>query len=151
MSNDKPVLKVVASMILPVDGNKYILLKTSKDNKWGFPGGSVDPFEDFAVAATREVREEIGVEAVADKLIGAYCTKTSRGNGVLNFVYLGTIMEGRPEILEPEKITDVKYASLKQIRDFYWEGDLRSPATIRSLEDHLVGRHIDFNTIRFVQ
>lgn len=51
-----------------VDGEgKTLLIRRSKANKnftgkWEWPGGKVDPGEDFAVAAIREAKEETGLD-----------------------------------------------------------------------------------------
>lgn len=51
-----------------VDGEgKTLLIRRSKANKnftgkWEWPGGKVDPGEDFAVAAIRETKEETGLD-----------------------------------------------------------------------------------------
>ena len=51
-----------------VDGEgRTLLIRRSKANKnfvgkWEWPGGKVDPGEDFAVAAIREAKEETGLD-----------------------------------------------------------------------------------------
>ena len=55
--------------------DRCLLLRRSKINKsfvgcWEWPGGKVDPGEDFATAILREVREETGLEIEITALAG---------------------------------------------------------------------------------
>lgn len=56
------------SAIALVDSRGWILLQERDEHpvidpeKWGFPGGGVEPDEDFEAAAYRELAEETGVE-----------------------------------------------------------------------------------------
>jgi ADP-ribose pyrophosphatase YjhB (NUDIX family) len=87
--NPKPV---AAAIPRDVDGN-VVLLRRGFDpgaGLWTFPGGFVDLGESVADAAIRETREEIGVEATLDGLVGVYSRATDR---VLLVVYAATIRD----------------------------------------------------------
>ncbi len=56
--------------------NRFLLLRRSLANRhfagcWEWPGGKLDPGEDFAAGLQREVREEAGLEIELTKLAGA--------------------------------------------------------------------------------
>jgi 8-oxo-dGTP diphosphatase len=56
--------------------NRCLLVRRSPTNRhfagcWEWPGGKVDPGEDFATALNREVREEAGLEIELTALAGA--------------------------------------------------------------------------------
>jgi 8-oxo-dGTP diphosphatase len=87
--NPKPV---AAAIPRDPDGN-VVLLRRGFDpgaGLWTFPGGFVDLGESVAEAAIRETREEIGVDATLDGLVGVYSRATDR---VMLVVYSATITE----------------------------------------------------------
>ena len=87
--NPKPV---AAAIPRDPDGN-VVLLRRGFDpgaGLWTFPGGFVDLGESVAEAAIRETREEIGVDATLDGLVGVYSRATDR---VMLVVYAATIAD----------------------------------------------------------
>lgn len=64
-------LRVAAYCVIVADGR--ILLSHWNENGnsgWTLPGGGLDPYEDPADAAVREVFEETGYHAALDELLG---------------------------------------------------------------------------------
>ncbi|MBT8228594.1 MAG: NUDIX domain-containing protein [Dactylosporangium sp.] len=53
-----------ASAVVLDDHDRVLLIHHNKLGQWLHPGGHLDPNEDPAQAALREVREETGIEAV---------------------------------------------------------------------------------------
>lgn len=56
---------VLMNMVRIFDGNKVLVLDKKKVHGWEgltFPGGKVEPFEKFDVAAAREVKEETNLD-----------------------------------------------------------------------------------------
>jgi ADP-ribose pyrophosphatase YjhB (NUDIX family) len=93
--NPKPV---AAAIPRDADGN-VVLLRRGFDpgaGLWTFPGGFVDLGESVAEAAIRETREEIGVDAELDGLVGVYSRASER---VMLVVYAATIT-GEPQTTE---------------------------------------------------
>lgn len=88
---------------LTVDGvvikNKKILLIRRKNDpfkgKWALPGGFVDYGERVENAVVREVKEETGLDAAIEKLLGVYSNaeRDPRGHTV-SIVYLLSFKEG---------------------------------------------------------
>jgi len=77
------------------DGNgRCLLLKRSMSSKWNkgkwdFPGGKVDPGEDFEQALLREVAEETGLEISLERVAGSAESETP----IKRIAYI--ILEGR--------------------------------------------------------
>ena len=72
---EKPFRLAVKSVIVDESG-RWLLIRRSAHNRhfvgcWEWPGGKVDPGEDFAVAVVRETREETGLEVAITGLAGA--------------------------------------------------------------------------------
>jgi len=63
---------VVAAAVL-IEGDKVLLTQRKAGShlalSWEFPGGKVDNEEDPRDALTRELREELGIEAIADEVV----------------------------------------------------------------------------------
>ena len=65
---------ITGTTIIPVlpDG-RIVLVQRSDNKKWGLPGGIIDWGEDIPHSATRELKEETGLDIVKiDRLVGVY-------------------------------------------------------------------------------
>ena len=70
----KPFSLTMKAVIVDEQG-RTLLIRRSKANKnftgkWEWPGGKVDPGEDFAVAAIREAKEETGLDVELTAVAG---------------------------------------------------------------------------------
>jgi ADP-ribose pyrophosphatase YjhB (NUDIX family) len=64
---------VPAASGIVVDDEGRILLHKRADNEyWSIPGGGMEPGESIAETIVREVREETGIEARVERLLGVY-------------------------------------------------------------------------------
>ena len=142
------LIRVVVTAVIPYE-NGFLFVKTKKDNKYGLPGGKVNPFEDLRIAIPREVAEETGLEIVLKHIIGFYYNKSARGHPIFNTAYFGIIVEGKPEITEKNKIEEIRFFSLKEIRKLYRKGKLRNIGSLKAVEDHLQGKKYSLNTIDY--
>ncbi len=91
---------------------KVLLQKRSDTGEWCVPGGALELGETYAEAATREVREEVGIEVSDLKLFGLYSGDDRmihypNGDKVYSLSvifttrnYSGTISDSDSEVLE---------------------------------------------------
>ncbi len=66
------VMTVGCGVLVENQEGKVLLQKRSDTGEWCVPGGALELGETYAEAATREVREEVGIEVSDLKLFGLY-------------------------------------------------------------------------------
>lgn len=99
----------LAAGCLIVKGGRVLLVKRSIEpgyGKWVFPGGHVDRGETVEEAALRETREECGVEAEIEELIGLY---SYPGRPVAVAVFRARLKEGSPEPIAADETFEVRW------------------------------------------
>lgn len=71
----KPWVMAVKAVIADAQGRHLLLRRSAQcrnfQGVWEWPGGKLDPGEDFAIGLAREVREECGLEVAFTGLAGA--------------------------------------------------------------------------------
>ena len=144
-------MRVVSSMIIPYlhKGKEgYVLVKTRKDKKYGFPAGKIDSFESSYFSSKREVFEETGLIILPRKLIRIYELESERGNHILNIVYFGEVIGGSLKEPDGQEILDLNVFNYDEIYEMELKRELR-PSTHKSLEDYLFkGHEYPLNIIR---
>lgn len=93
------VIRVLAAVI--ARGDRYLVCRRPDEKRhgglWEFPGGKLEPGEDDASAARRELREELGVEvtSVGRELLSAH----DAGSPYL-IAFVEVTISGEPACLE---------------------------------------------------
>lgn len=103
---NRTVIKVSAAVI-ERDGNILVGQRRRNDShglKWEFPGGKVERGETPATALIRELREELGIEAVAGPEIIRYEHRYPRRSSILLIFFHVTEFTGDPQNLAFEQI-----------------------------------------------
>jgi 8-oxo-dGTP diphosphatase len=101
------MVEVVAAVIMR-DGKILIGQRKSTGRhplKWEFPGGKVEPGEDSRAALTRELREELNVDAVIGEELDSYEVNYGDGIRILLHFYRVTQFQGELRNLDFEQIT----------------------------------------------
>ena len=111
---------IVVAGVLHRDGKLLIGQRMSGDRhalKWEFPGGKVEAGETPKQALVRELREELGVEAVVGREIARYEQAVRRRSPLLLLFHAVDSFDGEPQSVtfeqirweEPGKLTDYDF------------------------------------------
>lgn len=66
------IMTVGCGVLIENEKGQLLLQKRSDNGQWCVPGGALEPLETYTQAATRELREEVGIEVKDLKLFGLY-------------------------------------------------------------------------------
>lgn len=92
------------------------------DGYWALVAGHVERDESVYAAAVREAREEVGVTLSREDLTPLCCMHRTGGNGDwiderADFFFAARHWTGDPELLEPDKASDIGWFSLDALPD----------------------------------
>jgi 8-oxo-dGTP diphosphatase len=114
----------VVAAVIERDGTVLICQRKSGRHalKWEFPGGKVEPEEDFRDALTRELREELAIDARIGEELARHDVRYGTGPVIRLRFYRVTEFTGEPLNREFERILWESKARLAQY-DFL-DGDV---------------------------
>jgi len=143
------MIRLVASLFIVNDSNELLLVKETKVDKYGLPGGKVENGESMREASLRECLEETGLTATIDHLL--YVSEkplTHEGNTVVRYIYKATVdtdtaVEGelsyayfsRSNLTQLSNDHRIRGADVSALIDDYYSGKttaLPEPVTFRS-------------------
>ncbi len=116
-----PGFELIARAVITKDDRILVCRGVGKENYF-FPGGHIEWGEGAAAAVQRELREELGLEAVVGECIGLsenYYTVKDTEHHEMNVVFAATILDG--EVHSQEKhleFTWVKKDELSALKVF---------------------------------
>jgi 8-oxo-dGTP diphosphatase len=125
--------KIAVGTIIRTDDQRLVLVRRAIEpgyGKWVFPGGYVDRGEALTAAATREAREECGLDIRLDGLVNVY---SYAGRIPVVIVYAATAVGGRLEF--DEESIEVAAVAPDAIP---WD-ELAFASTREALHDYLAG------------
>ncbi len=97
--------------VIVTDKDGKVLVGKGKSGKWETPGGHVDPGEDFAEAAHRELREEANIVAGDMREIGHF---KMNGNDSKTFV----VESFSGKVKDSDELSDLKFVELGSLLDW---------------------------------
>jgi mutator protein MutT len=117
-------ITVVAAVI--ERGGQILIGQRKRGSKhaleWEFPGGKVEPGETHVEALTRELREELGIQATIGEELAHYDVRYPGGPLTHLLFYRVTKFTGEPQNLDFEQIV---WESRGRLADYdFLEGDL---------------------------
>lgn len=111
--------QILVSAAVVIDRGRVLLTQrksgTHLAGAWEFPGGKVEPDEDPRDALVRELREEIGVEAVVGEIVEVTFHRYPNKSVLLLF-YEARLAEGSPAPRALD-VADLRWAALEDLRD----------------------------------
>jgi len=114
----QPLVQVVGAALLRADPPRVLSCRRVEPphlaGLWEFPGGKVDPGESDVEALTRELREELGVDAEVGERVGP--DLAIRDTAVLR-VYRARITAGEPQLLDHDAH---RWLTAAQLDDVAW-------------------------------
>lgn len=105
----------IAAGIVFFDATDRVLLvhQTYGRRAWSLPGGRLEPGEAPHEAAIREVREEIGLDATINHLVGVYF---NQGRNAMIFGFVGRLADGtEPVISDLEELDDIGWFRIDRL------------------------------------
>lgn len=111
-----PVVRVVAAVLFDQQGRVLLAERPAGRHLagwWEFPGGKVGAGESDAVALVRELREELGIEALPERELLTVCHSYSDRAVQLVFWRVGSFA-GEPDGLEGQRL---KWVSIDALAD----------------------------------
>lgn len=126
-----------AVAILPIDTTGELLLirqwrRSVQEILIELPAGTIDPGEEPAACAAREVREETGFQAGSLVPLGGFYTAPGFCNEYIH-LFLATDLSYAPLIAEDTEDIDLFPLSLKEALLFVVQGKIRDSKTIAAL------------------
>lgn len=101
---------------------------------YGLPAGKLEIGEDILQCATREAKEETGLNVTPVYLVGIYQVPSLRGHNVVNFAFASITGD------DSSKLTvGAEYVDLHAVRSLAASGGLRDQLILRIVEDYFRG------------
>ncbi|MDO4535402.1 MAG: NUDIX hydrolase [Clostridium perfringens] len=117
----RPLIMTSAGTIIVNNKGEILLQQRTDNNKWGFPGGSLELGESFEEAAIREAKEEVGLTLKTLKLFNVYSgekcyNKYPNGHKIYNAsaIFICSDYDGEL-ILDPEETKDAVFFSKEEL------------------------------------
>ena len=110
---------------LIIKNKKILLVHNTKHNGLRIepPGGKREGDENLELCVIREVKEELNISIEPVELLGIYETSSPDGDFRV-YMYKYKIKEGKPTLIEPDKISNQGWYSFEEMEKFKEQGIL---------------------------
>jgi ADP-ribose pyrophosphatase YjhB (NUDIX family) len=102
--------------------DRLLLVRRADDNKWGLIAGWVEPNESPEQTVIREIKEEAGVNARIERLVGVFhrpAHPTEHPHGMISVVFLCSIVSGTLRPL-PHEVTEIAWRFIDSLAPDDW-------------------------------
>ncbi len=113
--------RVAAGVLIRDGSDRVLLVKPTYKDGWDIPGGYVEPGESPKHAATREVREELGIDVVVGRLLAIdWAPHPDEGDKLLFIFDGGRLTQSLDEgvTLEAAELDRVEFASSAELHNY---------------------------------
>ncbi len=130
-----------AVMVVPLlDNGRFVMIRNERiavdEVLWELPAGKLEPGEDPAHAAARELEEETGYRAATMERLGEFYTSPGFADELMH-VYVARDLVSHTQRLEPGERITVELVETLQAKKMIREGVIRDGKTIAGLLMHL--------------
>ena len=137
LGNQKIILNAAGGIV--IKDNKILLQRRADNDKWGFPGGLLEMNETYLDAAIREIKEETGLDVIANYFLGIFHNHNMEWNNndkahVISAIYVFEIVGGSLE--KDFESNELKFFSVDEMPELF-------------AEDHMLAFNAYLNGIRY--
>jgi ADP-ribose pyrophosphatase YjhB (NUDIX family) len=114
--------RVGADAVVFDDADRVLLVRRADDDKWGLVSGWVDPNEAPRDTVVREMREEAGLDARVEALVGVFFRPAhvdEHPHGTVSVLYLCSIAGGTPTP-QPHEVREIAWHAIDEISPGEW-------------------------------
>lgn len=132
-AHDKNLLHNEVAAFIINDKKQVLLQKRSANkrfdpNKWALCAGHVDTKESLESAILREIKEELGIDAIIDDIkpfSKREITISDKNSHIMYFYYIKSNLEEKDFIIQEEELSEVKWFDIDDVIDMINREDER--------------------------
>ena len=129
----KDLLMLPGACAVVIDGGRVLLVRRADTGKWSLPAGAIDPGEQPADAAVREVYEETGVHIAVERLAGVVLREVTYPHGdICQYltVWFRCSVTGGHAVVNDDESSAVGWYSVEDLPDLDAVDRLRIEAAV---------------------
>ena len=117
-------------------GGEWLFLRRAREPQrglWNLTGGFIEPFESPAEAASREAREELGVEIEVGELFGAFPSPyADTGRATLDLAFRCRLADPATELVISGESGEAGWFALDDVPELAFEGERLALGALRN-------------------